>query len=130
MKKIRLINKAKLQQLAGIYNFILPYKWQFVIGMLGLVFSSLTLLSFPLISGELLDVASGNGSWLSDNVNIIALCLLAIFLIQSVFSFIRVYFFAQVNEKASADIRRALYQKLITLPITFYDQHRTGELIS
>ena len=130
MKKISFINKAQLKQLAGIYHFILPYKWQFVVGMLGLIFSSLTLLSFPLISGELLDVASGNESWLSDNINLIALSLLGIFLIQSIFSFIRVYFFAQVNEKASADIRRALYQKLITLPIAFYDQHRTGELIS
>ncbi|MEQ9439937.1 MAG: ABC transporter transmembrane domain-containing protein [Cyclobacteriaceae bacterium] len=130
MKKFALINKSQLKQLAGIYHFIIPYKWQFIIGMIGLVFSSLTLLSFPLISGELLDVASGNKSWLSDNINVIALCLLAVFLVQSVFSFIRVYFFAQVNEKSSADIRRALYQKLITLPIAFYDQHRTGELIS
>ncbi|MEM8967575.1 MAG: ABC transporter transmembrane domain-containing protein [Bacteroidota bacterium] len=98
--------------------------------MVGLIFSSLTLLSFPLISGELLDVASGNESWLSNNLNFIALCLLAVFLIQSIFSFIRVYFFAQVNEKSSADIRLALYQKLITLPVSFYDKHRTGELLS
>lgn len=130
MKNFKLFTKSQLQQLAGIYRFILPYRWSFLIGMIGLIFSSLTLLSFPLISGELLDVAAGNESWLSDNINVIALCLLGIFLVQSIFSFIRVYFFAQVNEKSSADIRRALYQKLITLPIAFYDQHRTGELLS
>jgi ABC transporter fused permease/ATP-binding protein len=130
MKNFKLFTKSQIQQLAGIYRFILPYRWSFLIGMIGLVFSSLTLLSFPLISGELLDVAAGNESWLSDNVNVIALCLLGVFLVQSIFSFIRVYFFAQVNEKSSADIRRALYQKLITLPIAFYVQHRTGELLS
>lgn len=130
MKKNIFLNKDQFKRLAGIYRFILPYKGQFTIGMIGLVFSSLTLLSFPLISGELLDVASGNESWLSNNLNIIALCLLAVFFVQSIFSFIRVYFFAKVNENSSADIRTALYQKLITLPISFYDKHRTGELIS
>ena len=128
--KFNSLNKNQFKRLAGIYRFILPYKWQFVLGMIGLVFSSLTLLSFPLISGELLDVASGNESWLSNNLNVIALCLLAVFFVQSIFSFIRVYFFAKVNENSSADIRFALYQKLITLPLRFYDTHRTGELIS
>ena len=130
MKNINSLNKDQFKRLAGIYRFILPYKWQFALGMIGLVFSSLTLLSFPLISGELLDVASGNESWLSNNLNVIALCLLAVFFVQSIFSFIRVYFFAKVNENSSADIRLALYQKLITLPLRFYDAHRTGELIS
>ncbi|MGD1891945.1 MAG: ABC transporter ATP-binding protein [Cyclobacteriaceae bacterium] len=130
MKKFKLFNKFQWEQLAGIYRFILPYRWSFLIGMIGLVFSSLTLLSFPLISGELLDVAAGNESWLSNNISVIAFCLLGIFLIQSIFSFIRVYFFAQVNEKSSADIRIDLYQKLIKLPIAFYDRHRTGELLS
>ncbi|MEM9831732.1 MAG: ABC transporter transmembrane domain-containing protein [Bacteroidota bacterium] len=129
MKK-NLFNKDQFKHLVGIYQFILPHKRSFALGMIGLVFSSLTLLSFPLISGELLDVASGNESWLSNNLNVIALCLLAAFLAQSIFSFVRVYFFAKVNEKSSADIRLALYQKLITLPVSFYDKHRTGELLS
>lgn len=128
-KKIKL-NKRSLQSLLGIYKFIIPYKWQFVIGIVSLVLSSLTLLTFPMISGELIDVASGHASWIGDSINTIALALLGIFLIQSIFSFIRVYFFAQVNEKSMADIRLALYSKLMSLPMTFYDQRRTGELIS
>ena len=118
------------KRLAGIYKFIVPYKWQFSVGIAALLLSSLTLLAFPYLSGELLDVAAGNASALSDNINLIALALLAIFVVQSVFSFLRVYFFAQVNEKSTADIRLALYSKLMSLPMIFYDRHRTGELIS
>ena len=118
------------KRLAGIYKFILPYRWQFSIGIGALLLSSVTLLAFPYLSGQLLDVAAGNASALSGNINIIALALLGIFVIQSVFSFIRVYFFAQVNEKSTADIRLALYSKLMSLPMVFYDRHRTGELIS
>ncbi|MDF9794747.1 ABC transporter fused permease/ATP-binding protein [Catalinimonas alkaloidigena] len=128
-KKVKL-NKKSFQSLLGIYKFIVPYRWQFTIGIVSLVFSSLTLLTFPLASGELIDVASGNTSWIGESIDMIALTLLGIFLIQSIFSFIRVYFFAQVNEKSMADIRLTLYSKLMSLPMTFYDQHRTGEIIS
>jgi ABC transporter fused permease/ATP-binding protein len=128
--KKKKLNRESLNSLLGIYQFILPYRWQFMVGIVSLLLSSLTLLSFPLISGELLDVASGSGSWMGDNINNIALILLGVFLVQSIFSFIRVYFFAQVNEKSMADVRLSLYSKLMSLPMTFYDTHRTGEIIS
>ena len=118
------------KRLAGIYKFIIPYQWPFAIGIIALLLSSVMLLAFPYLSGQLLDVAAGNASALSDNINMIALALLGIFVVQSIFSFIRVYSFAQVNEKSTADIRLALYSKLMSLPMVFYDRHRTGELIS
>jgi ABC-type multidrug transport system fused ATPase/permease subunit len=118
------------KRLAGIYAFILPYKGLFAVGIAALLLSSVMLLAFPYLSGQLLDVAAGNASALSGNINTIALALLGIFVIQSVFSFVRVYFFAQVNERSTADIRLALYTKLMSLPMVFYDRHRTGELIS
>ena len=124
------LNKDAFKNLLGIYQFIIPYRWQFIVGIVSLVFSSLTLLSFPLISGELIDVASGNASWMGNNINTIALILLGVFMIQSIFSFIRVYYFAQVNEKSMADVRLSLYSKLMSLPLTFYDTHRSGEIIS
>lgn len=129
-KKSRPFSKESFKKLAGIYQFILPYRWQFFVGIVSLVLSSVILLGFPLLSGELIDVASGNGSWVSDSLQVIALCLLGIFMIQSIFSFIRVYYFAQVNEKAMADIRLALYSRLISMPLSFFDTQRTGELIS
>ena len=122
--------KEGFKKLVGIYQFIVPYRGKFIIGIIALLLSSLTLLAFPYLSGQLLDVAAGNTSQFSDNINTIALGLLGLFLVQSVFSFMRVYFFAQVNERSTADIRVTLYRKLMSLPLIFYDQHRTGELIS
>jgi ABC-type multidrug transport system fused ATPase/permease subunit len=75
-------------------------------------------------------VASGTESWIGEDIDTIALALLGIFFIQSVFSFVRVYYFAQVNERAMADVRLAIYSKLMTLSLSFFDQRRSGELIS
>lgn len=125
----RKLNKKNLSKLGGIFRFMLPYKVPFIFGMLFLFFSSLTLLTFPFIAGKLIDTASGE-SWLVDDINLIALMLLGILLVQSIFSFFRVWLFAKVSERSMRDIRVALYRNMVQLPMTFFDKRRTGELIS
>ena len=126
----RRLNKENLKKLAGIFRFILPYKGAFIAGLILLLFTSGILLSFPYVAGQLIDVASGKETWIFTSITSIALALIGILLLQSIVSFFRVYFFAKVSEQTVADIRTHLYQKLIRLPITFYDSKRTGELVS
>lgn len=125
----RKLNKASFRYLSGVFRFMLPYKGLFILGLVSLALSSLTLLAFPRLSGELLDVAKGEGKY-SSSVNEVALILLAILFIQSIFSFIRVYTFSIVSERGMADVRKAVYQKIIWLPMTFFDNRRVGELMS
>jgi ABC transporter fused permease/ATP-binding protein len=125
----RKLNKQNLNKLGGIFRFVLPYKVNFLLGMVFLLFSSLTLLTFPFVAGKLIDTASGD-SWLVNDINGIAFILLGILLIQSIFSFFRVWLFAKVSERSMRDIRIALYSQLVQLPMTFFDKRRTGELIS
>lgn len=123
-------SKKKLKSFIGVYRYILPYKIPFIIGTILLFLSSLTSLSFPFFTGKLVDSATGNNSWILKDINSIALALLGIFIIQAVLAFWRVYLFAQVSEKSMADIRLKVYEKLITMPLTFYDTQRVGELTS
>lgn len=125
----RKLTKQNLSKLGGIFRFILPYKLNFFLGMLFLIFSSLTLLTFPYVAGKLIDTASGK-TWLVDDINGIAFILLGILLVQSTFSFFRVWLFAKVSERSMRDIRISLYSQLVQLPMTFFDKRRTGELIS
>lgn len=125
----RKLNKQNLNKLGGIFRFVLPYKVNFLLGMAFLLFSSLTLLTFPFVAGKLIDTASGE-TWLVNDINGIAFILLGILLVQSIFSFFRVWLFAKVSERSMRDIRIALYSQLVQLPMTFFDKRRTGELIS
>ncbi|WP_209329843.1 ABC transporter ATP-binding protein [Lunatimonas salinarum] len=125
----RKLNKQNFQKLAGIFRFALPYKLPFFIGMGFLFFSSLLLLTFPYVAGKLIDAASGE-AWIVQGINSIALILLGILFVQSMFSFFRVWLFAQVSERSMRDIRMALYDRMVHLPMSFFDKRRTGELIS
>jgi len=60
----------------------------------------------------------------------IGVLLGAILLIQAILSFFRIYLFEYVSQNAMAAIRRALYEKIITLPIQFFEENRVGNLTS
>jgi ATP-binding cassette, subfamily B, bacterial len=126
----RPLNKAGIKKFLGVFRFVLPYKWIFVIGLVALSLSSGVLLSFPYLSGKLLDVAQGKTDLYFTNINQVAVAMLAVLLIQGVFSFLRVYTFTYVSEHALADLRLQLYSKIIWLPVPFFDNRRVGELMS
>ncbi|MBX2895373.1 MAG: ATP-binding cassette domain-containing protein [Cyclobacteriaceae bacterium] len=126
----RPLNKTGIKKFLGVFRFVLPYKWIFVIGLVALSLSSGVLLSFPYLSGKLLDVAQGKTDTYFTNINQVALTMIAVLLIQGVFSFLRVYTFTYVSEHALADLRLQVYSKIIWLPLPFFDNRRVGELMS
>jgi ABC-type multidrug transport system fused ATPase/permease subunit len=57
--------------------------------------------------------------------------LLLIFIqlgIQTIFSFMRVYLLTEVGEKSLADMRKDVYSKLLSMPMSFFTEKRVGEL--
>ena len=126
----RKLSGEGIKKLLGVFHFMLPYKWYFIFGMLALFMSSSFVMAFPYITGKLVDSATGESNWLLNGIDDIALVMVGILVIQSTLSFTRVYMFAQVSENSMADIRKALFSKLLHIQIEFFDKRRVGELIS
>jgi ATP-binding cassette, subfamily B, bacterial len=127
LPKVKL-NKESLRQTAQMLGYLRPYRAKFFVGLALLVFSSTVTLMFPRVTGDLVDAATGSIQGYDRNT--LALMLMGILLIQGVFSFLRVWVFAQVSENTLKDIRLDLYKKLISLPMPFFEQRRVGELTS
>lgn len=126
----RTLNRSSINNLLGIFRFVLPYKVLFFVGIGSLLLSSVTLLSFPYFAGKLLDLASGKTIPYFNSIHQVALVLLVILFIQSIFSFTRVYTFSVTSERTLADLRQAVYKKMIWSPLSFFDNRRVGELMS
>jgi len=124
------ISKESFKQGSRIFSYVKPYRFKFIIGLIFLALSSSTFMVFPALTGQLVDSATGQASRLLKDINLIALGLFGVILLQGIFSFFRIYFFAQVSENAVADIRRSLYAKFVVLPIPFFEQRRVGEITS
>ncbi len=111
-----------------VFRFIGPYRGYFIAGLVFLLLSTGTSLIFPKYLGNILKVVENQASSLS--LNQVTLALFGLLVLQAGFSFARVYLFSQVSERAMADVRRAVYKKIITLPVFFFEQRRVGELTS
>jgi len=71
------------------------------------------------------------GQVLSKNsVNGIAFALFILFGIQSLFSFFRVVLFNNVTENALRDLRNDAFERMIYMPMDFFNTHKVGELTS
>lgn len=126
----RSLSASNLKHLLGVFRFVLPYKWPFLLGISSLFLSSLTLLSFPYFAGMLLDLASGKQVEYFSGIHQVALVLILILFVQSIFSFTRVYTFSVTSERTLADLRQAIFKKMIWSPLSFFDNRRVGELMS
>lgn len=58
------------------------------------------------------------------------LLLLSAFVAQAITSGISIYLLNYVGQHVVAKLRERLWKKHIHLPVSFYDQHKTGEMIS
>lgn len=125
----RALNKTNLKKLFQIFQFMAPYKGTFFIGCIALFLSSGTLLVFPRMAGELLDIAGGKSKYFN-SISQVAIFMFVVLILQGIFSFIRVYTFALVTERGLAAVRQSLFQKIMWLPITYFDRHRVGEMMS
>ncbi len=122
------ITMPGLRKLFRLYSYIKPYKYEYGLGLLFLLGSSSASLAFPKLLGELVDL--GNQGKLAQEINRIALILIAVLVGQSVFSYFRVYLFVSVAEKTLADLRQSTFNHLIRLPMKFFQFRRVGELNS
>lgn len=123
------MNWARLQESLYVFKYIRPYRWQFVGGLILLALSSLLFMALLPLSGEMLDIALGKSAW-KFSLTQMGLLLFVYLVIQGVISYFRVMLFAVVSEKGTADLRKDLYHKLVTLPFPFFEKARVGEISS
>ncbi len=116
------LNKALL-----IFQYSGKNKWKFYVGLVFLLLTGATALAFPKLMGMLIDCVREKDMSKANNI---ALALVGILFLQSIFSFFRLSLFVNFTENTLANIRLALYSNLIKLPMTFFSQKRVGELNS
>lgn len=116
------LNKAKI-----IFKYAGNNRWKFFVGLIFLLLTSVTALAFPKFMGMLVDCVNKKDGAMA---NKIALGLMLVLVLQSVFSFFRLSLFVNFTENTLANVRLALYTNLVKLPLSFFSQKRVGELNS
>jgi len=115
-------------KLRRLLEMVRPYRGRLVLAAICLVISGAITMAFPLTLRFLIDSAFvSKDAGLLDRL---VLLLLALLLVGAAFGYIKEYQLSYVGVRVVADLRRRLYEKLQSLSLSFYDDHRTGELMS
>ena len=121
------LTSSSLTKALRIFKYGKGHKWKFYIGLLFLLLTSATALAFPKLMGMLVDCVTNKDL---GKANEIALMLMGVLVLQAIFSFFRISLFVNFTENSLSNIRFALYENLVKLPMTFFSQKRVGELNS
>src|SRR6185295_9777759 len=76
-------------------------------------------------SASRLGLGLKNIHWSLNTALLLIFCQLAV---QTFFSFMRVYLLTAVGERSVADMRKDVFSKLLTMPMSFFTEKRVGEL--
>jgi ATP-binding cassette subfamily B protein len=114
--------------LLWLYQYLKPHKGRIVVAMVALLISA----SAWLVLGQGIKYVIDEGFAANDpNVlNRLLLAVLGIALVGCIATYFRFYNMIWLGERVSANIRAALYQHMLYLDMAFYNEHRTGEVIS
>jgi ABC-type multidrug transport system fused ATPase/permease subunit len=111
-----------------LFRYLRPYwHWAILSLVLTLLVTGLSLLP-PKLMQLLLDKAIPQ-----KNMKLLwqlSALLLGVYLVNTVISFARTYLMSWLGQKVLYDMRSELYEHLQRLSLSFYDTHRTGQLMS
>ena len=144
-KKVK-ISKENLREALVLFTYLKPYRGKFILSLVFIALSAFSTSLFPLFLGKMIDAASPgtgssiiaggdsgalNGFSIKDihwSLNTTLLLIFVQLTVQTIFSYLRVYLLTEVGEKSLADMRKDVYSKLLSMPMSFFSEKRVGEL--
>jgi ATP-binding cassette subfamily B protein len=124
-KKRKKVDWALLRRVLG---YARPYRWHIILTLVMIVVTTGLGLLTPLIFRDLIDRALPDGD--VGRLNLLALGLLAIPVINGVISVYQRKLNASIGEGVIYDLRVALFQHIQGMSIRFFTNTKTGELMS
>lgn len=111
-----------------LLGYLRPHLGKLLVALIALAISSAASLAFPLLIGRTIGDVLEQGN--QAQLNRFTLLLVGLFGVMAVAGFVQTYFIGVIGERIVYDLRTALYDRLLTLSLAYYSQHRVGELIS
>ncbi len=122
------IDPKSLQPLRRLVPFILRYPLRLGLTLGFLLIAATATLVIPAIAGQIVD--EGFLGRNLENMTKYSWLIVMVAAVMAVASAARFYFVSVLGERVLTDLRRAVFDHLLTLDATFYDMHRVGELTS
>ncbi len=110
-------------------SYYKPHLPLFIFDMISAVIVAVCNLFYPTVAKNIINGFS-TGSITLDVIFMNAALLFAVYVVKAVFQYIIGYYGHVVGVRMQADMRRDLFAKYEKLPFSYFDDHKTGDLLS
>jgi subfamily B ATP-binding cassette protein MsbA len=111
-----------------LLTYVKPYWRTFAVAIVAMVVLALSEPALPALLKPMLD-----GSFVEKDpavIGLVPLLMIGLFLLRGIADYVSAVALEWVANKVVMDLRQAMFQRLVTLPTLFFDQHASGNLIS
>lgn len=117
--------------LRRIVRYLMQYKYLVLLFLIFAFLSNLGNLMGPSFAGKAIDaISAGEGRVNMKTVTHYALFMLGFYVGSSLLSFFVAIGMMRVGRKVAQNMRRDVFNKLMSLPVSYFDRHQTGDIIS
>ena len=124
----RAINKKAT--LLRLTLYLMQYKWLLLVAFILTVGSNLLALIGPMLSGYAVDAIVGVGKVQFEKVFYYAAWMVAFYLVSSLLSYWLSILMLTISKKVVKRMRKDVFDKLLKLPVGYFDTRQTGDIIS
>jgi ATP-binding cassette subfamily B protein len=117
-----------MDDLRKFARYFLPYKKSLITGILCILGYTLFSLSIPLIVGRAVDGLRAEVTW--SKLTAYALTTLGVSIVGGIFLFLQRRILIGMSRHVEYDLRRDFYARLVNQPLSFFQEHRTGDLMA
>ena len=112
-------------------KYLLQHKWMVLAAVSLTVTGNLLALLGPMLSGYAIDaIGVGSGQTNFDLVLFYCGLMLVFYVLSSGLSYLLSVLMVKISQKIVYQMRKDLVDKLLELPVRFFDSHQTGDIIS
>jgi ABC transporter fused permease/ATP-binding protein len=120
-------DRRRLAVLWRLLPLIRPHRARFALALAALCAASGVTLVYPWAARQAVD--AGMGSQTTDNLDLIVLVLIGVFVVNAVLVWLRHYSVSWLGERVVADLRGMVFDRVLTLPLAWFHERRSGELV-
>ena len=122
------IKAAVLKRMA---KYLLQHKLMLLICFTLMITSNVLALAAPKLSEKAIDaIEPGAGAVMFDKVFMYTSLMLLFYILSAVLAFVLAIMMVRLGQKIIYTMRKQLFEHLTSLPVSFFDTHATGEIIS
>ena len=111
-----------------LLRYVKPYRSRFALVIVAMIVLAISQAAFAALLQPLID--DGFSGQDSSAKILIPLAILAVAMIRGIASFASAYGMAWIGNKVVNDLRNLMFARLLVVPVPFYDDNNSGNLIS